>query len=163
FFEGRFPMPAKYSKQYKPNQTPQSEPIRADQVKNEAGGYVWAVDDDQKLNRFLILGNEGGSYYVNEKTMTRKNAQAVIRLIKADPIKVIDRISEISVQGRAHKNDAALFALALVFAEADKSAMSAAGEALLKVARTSYHLFTFLEYIDDAGGRGGTKSPMRGW
>ena len=35
--------------------TPQSESMRADQVPNEAGGYVWEADKWSKLRRFLIL------------------------------------------------------------------------------------------------------------
>ncbi len=47
-----------------PKATPQTDPIPgANQVKNDAGGYVYAVDNFTRLHRFLILGSEGGSYY----------------------------------------------------------------------------------------------------
>ncbi|CAF5034928.1 unnamed protein product, partial [Rotaria sp. Silwood1] len=48
---------------------PQSKPLRNDQVKNNAGGFVWAVNDMQRLQRFLCLGCEGGTYYQGEKEL----------------------------------------------------------------------------------------------
>ena len=33
------------------------------QVRNNAGGYAYLIDPKQQLDRFLILGTEGGTYY----------------------------------------------------------------------------------------------------
>ena len=42
--------------------TPQAEPMPGtNQVPNSAGGYTWAVDKWARLDRFLILGTEGGT------------------------------------------------------------------------------------------------------
>src|SRR5262249_34635023 len=101
------------------------------------------------------------TFYASERKITRENAEAVVRCIKGDGVRVVDRITEISVQGRAYKNDAALFALALCFAEGDLAAKHAARAALPKIARIGTHLFTFLEYIDDSSAA--PKHPMRGW
>ena len=48
--------------------TPQTEPVlgRTDQVKNSAGGYVFAVDDWTRATRFIILGTQSGTYYASE-------------------------------------------------------------------------------------------------
>jgi 60 kDa SS-A/Ro ribonucleoprotein len=60
-----------YLRQYSTRSTPQSEPIPGStQVPNSAGGHAWAVDDWQRLERFLILGSEGGSYYASERKLT---------------------------------------------------------------------------------------------
>jgi 60 kDa SS-A/Ro ribonucleoprotein len=41
--------------------TSQREPIPGEtQVLNSAGGYVYEIDKWDRLNRFLILGTEGG-------------------------------------------------------------------------------------------------------
>ena len=45
------------------NPAPQSEPLDERQVPNSAGGHAYPVDDMTRLQRFLILGSEGGSYY----------------------------------------------------------------------------------------------------
>src|SRR6185295_12163185 len=101
--------------------TPQSAPIPgSNQVPNSAGGYAFPVDDWIRLDRFLILGSEGGSYYAGETALTRENAGAVLRCIAADGVRTIARIVEISEQGRAPRNDPALFALALATAVGDE-------------------------------------------
>src|SRR5581483_7315445 len=103
-----------FLKYFSTKKTSQSQPIPGtDQVRNSAGGYAWAVDDWKRLDRFLILGSEGGSYYASEQKLTVENAEAVRRCIAADGARVVARIVEISDAGRAPKNDPALFALAM--------------------------------------------------
>ena len=52
--------------------TPQAQAIPGtSQVMNDNAGYAWAVDDWTRLDRFLILGSEGGSYYASEQKLTR--------------------------------------------------------------------------------------------
>src|SRR5206468_7656002 len=54
--------------------TPQSQPIPGStQVPNSAGGYSWAVDDWTRFDRFLILGAEGGTYYIAERDLVKQN------------------------------------------------------------------------------------------
>src|SRR5947209_46264 len=88
--------------------TPQTVPIPgSNQVQNSAGGYSYPVDDWKRLDRFLVLGSEGGSYYASEQQLTAENANAVLRCIKADGLKAVKRIVEISEAGRAPKNEPA--------------------------------------------------------
>lgn len=147
-------MPAKYAKAFKPKQTPQFEAMRADQVPNSAGGFAWAVSDWTQLDRFLILGAEGNTYYAAERKIVRENAKTVVKLIKAEGPRVVQRLLEVSEGGRAYKNDAALFVLALCFAEGDNETKRAATNALPRVARIGTHLFTFLEYANSLRGWG---------
>jgi 60 kDa SS-A/Ro ribonucleoprotein len=39
-------------------------------VQNNAGGFVYQIDKWEQFDRFLILGSEGGTYYVNEHNLT---------------------------------------------------------------------------------------------
>lgn len=134
--------------------TPQRQPIPgAGQVPNSAGGYAWAVDDWTRLHRFLVLGSEGGSYYASESKLSADNAQAVLRCIAADGPWVVDTIVTVSEAGRAPKNDAALFALALCAARGDVETRRAVIEALPRVARIGTHLFHFVAFVD----------ALRGW
>lgn len=120
--------------------TPQREKIPGSkQVANSAGGFAWQVDCWTRLDRFLILGNEGGSYYASERALTIEAANCVRKCHAADPQRTIDRIVEISVQGRAPKNDPAIFALAML------STDSRALKALPQVCRIGTHLFQFVE------------------
>ena len=67
-----------YLKKHQTRRAPQWLPIPGStQVPNSAGGFAWAVDDWTRLRRFLVLGSEGGSYYADQWTLTRQNAQAV--------------------------------------------------------------------------------------
>src|SRR5438067_1892865 len=103
-----------YLKRHGTRRVPQKAPIPGSgQVRNSAGGFAWAVDDWTRLRRFLILGTEGGSYYATEWTLTRENAQALERCLAEDGPRAVQEIVRVSDEGRAPKNDPAIFALAM--------------------------------------------------
>ena len=134
--------------------TPQNEPIPGrNMTQNDAGGYVFALDKWGRLERFLILGTEGGTYYVGEKKLSKDNALNVLECIKEDGGRVVRRVVEVSDGGKAAKNDYALFVLALVTTYGDEAARKDAYASLPKVARIGSHLFLFLNYVES----------MRGW
>ena len=123
-------------------------------VPNTSGGYAYAIDGWARLERFLILGSEGGSYYANERALTRENAQSVLRAIEEDGVRAVSLIVAVSEGGRAPKNDAALFALALAASAQDLATRRAALAALPRVARTGTHLFQFAELVEGSRGWG---------
>src|SRR5688500_16213795 len=134
-------MSINYAKLFHRRATPQSLPIPgSNQVRNSGGGYSWEVDDWTRLDRFLILGAEGGTFYIGERDLVKQNHDAVVRCIKLDGLRVVNRIVEISDAGRAPKNDPAIFALALVAAHGDAPAKAAAFANLSKVCRIGTHL-----------------------
>src|SRR5262249_45585952 len=136
----------------------------ADMVVNSAGGYSFAVDDWARLERFLILGSEGGSYYASERKLTRENAQAVLRCIAVDGREAVRRIAAVSSAGRAPKNDPAIFALALASAHGDAGTKKAAFAALSDVCRTGTHLFQFASACDALRGWGrGLRQAVADW
>jgi len=147
--------------------TPQTEAIPGKEhlmATNNAGGVSFKLDDWKRLERFLILGTEGGTYYVTERKLTRDNAKTIEGLLKADGLRVIEKVVEISKEGRAHKNDAALFVLAMAAAAEDPKVRQAALAALPEVARTGTHLFTFVEYVEGFRGWGrGLKRAVTSW
>ena len=145
--------------------TPQSEPLLGTtQTPNNAGGYAWAVDDWTRLDRFLVLGSEGGSYYATERALSAENASTVVRCIAADGARAVRRIVEISEAGRAPKNDPALFALALAAARGDVAGRRAALDALPRVCRTGTHLFHFAQYVEQFRGWGrGLRAAVAAW
>ncbi|MGH7714578.1 MAG: TROVE domain-containing protein, partial [Vulcanimicrobiaceae bacterium] len=83
----------------------------------------------------------------------KQNHNAIVRCIKADGVRAVNRIVEISDAGRAPKNDPAIFALALVVTHGDAQAKAHAFTNLGKVCRIGTHLFHFAEYVN----------AMRGW
>ncbi|VDK30527.1 unnamed protein product, partial [Anisakis simplex] len=79
-----------------------------------AGGYVFQVNDLNRIRRFLILGTEGGTYYATEKELTMDNVKAMCEIIeKGKGPMLLREIIRISLEGRAPKQDPTLFALAL--------------------------------------------------
>src|SRR6266496_3930264 len=147
-------MAINYAKIFDRRATPQSQPIPgSNQVRNSGGGYSWQVDDWTRFDRFLILGAEGGTYYIAERDLVKQNHDALVRCIKADGVRTVNRIVEISDAGRAPKNDPAIFALALVVTHGDAQAKAHAFANLGKVCRIGTHLFHFAEYVN----------AMRGW
>jgi 60 kDa SS-A/Ro ribonucleoprotein len=158
-------MAINYAKLFKRRATPQSQPIPgSSQVPNSAGGYSWQVNDWMRLDRFLILGAEGGTYYITERNLVKENHDAVVRCIKADGVRAVNRIVEISDCGRAPKNDPAIFALALVATHGDKESRALAFKNLGKVCRIGTHLFHFAEYVNALRGWGrGLRNAVGGW
>ncbi len=134
--------------------TPQTEPIPGTaQVPNAGGGYAFAIDNWGRLDRWLILGSEGGSYYASERSLTKDNAKVVQACLAEDGVRAVRRIVEISKGGRAPKNDASIFALAMAASSTDLLTKKAAFAALPDVCRIPTHLFAFVEAAE----------VMRGW
>lgn len=138
---------AKMAKHLRKSDTPVSEKISDDQVKNAAGGYVFKVSDRTRLDRFLILGSVGGTYYATERKLTLDNVNDIEKMIGNDGVAVVNRVVEVSDQGLAPTNDPALLVLALCATKGDQNTRRAAFEALPKVARIGSHLYVFEEYM----------------
>lgn len=141
----------------KTSETPQTEAIlgrEADMAKNNAGGFSFVLNEWDQLDRFLILGTEGGTYYASEQKLTKENAQLVLKLIREDGSRVVNRVVEISDSGRAPKNDPALFVLALASAADKESTRQEALAALPKVARIGTHLYHFAAFVEGFRGWG---------
>lgn len=126
---------------------------KKDQVRNSVGAVTFKVTPWTQLERFLVLGSEGGSYHVGEDKLTRDNAVNTIDCIQKDGRRAVDMIVDVSDKGRAHKNNPALFALAIAASDSNDETRRLAFDALPKVARTATHLFTFVSYMQT----------MRGW
>lgn len=136
--------------------TPQSQPILGKEKimeRNNAGGFAFTADMWTRLERFLILGSSGGTYYVSQQDLTKQNVDNVRACIAADGLRAVQTIRDISLAGRAPKNDPALYALALAASGKDQKTTAVALAALPAVARIGTHLFTFAAFVDT----------MRGW
>lgn len=151
-----------FLKHFNTRKTPQSEPIPGKAMTpNSAGGYSFAVDDRTRLERFLILGSEGGSYYATERALTLENAKAVVCCLDSDPARTIRTIVQVSESGRAPKNEPAVMALAIA---AGMGHTASASEALPKVCRTGTHLFAFAEAVQGLRGWGrGLRKGVAAW
>ena len=138
--------------------------IGKNQVQNNAGGYVFALDEWKRLQRFLILGSDSSTYYVSAHELTKDNANVVAECIQKDSKRTVDVIVEISDSGRAIKNDPAIFALAMVVGTADEEGRKYALANLDKVCRIGTHLFHFAQYVEQFRGWGaGLRKAVSRW
>lgn len=150
-----------YRQHFNRRETPQSQPIPGEtMVRNNAGGYAFQVDRWIQLERFLILGSEGGSYYVQQQPLTVENCQNVLECVQQDGSRVVKTIVEISQAGRAPKNDPALFVLAMCSGMGDENTRQAAFAALPQVARIGTHILQFAHFME--GFRGWGRAAKRG-
>jgi 60 kDa SS-A/Ro ribonucleoprotein len=133
----------------------QTEQANPRQVKNNTGGYVYAVSDKSRLERFLILGTDGGTYYVSEQDLTKQNVDFLRDLIQKDEALVLNTTIEISKAGRAYRNDAAIFVMAMLLAEGKNKSATVAS--VPDVVRIGTHVYSLAGYISALGGWGRAK------
>lgn len=139
---------SKYFKHFAALFTPQTEKASVDQVMNSGGGFVFALDKWARLDRWLILGAEGGTYYASEQKLTRESAISLLECLAENGARTVARIVEVSSAGRAPKNDPAIFALAIAAGHEDPVTRKAALEALPRVCRFATDLFHFVRDVE---------------
>jgi len=152
-------------KGYSTRRTRQTEPVPGvKQVENSAGGYVFQIDDWARLQRFLILGSDSPTYYASAQKLTKENADVVVKLLRADGKRVVDTIVDVSTNGKAAKNDAAIFALAMAAGLGDNETRAYALDHLHRVCRIGTHLFMFADFVEQFRGWGrGLKRAVGNW
>jgi 60 kDa SS-A/Ro ribonucleoprotein len=134
--------------------TPQREKADDRQSKNAAGGYTFTASVPARVNRFFTLGTDGGTYYTSERELTKESAGVIIGAARLNGLELVKAATEISVAGRAPRNDPALFTIAAVSGLGDTEARRAAFAAVADVARTGGHLLTWARYREQFGGWG---------
>lgn len=145
--------------------TPQSQQAHPNQVVNNAGGHVFQVGDDARVHRFLTLGVEGGTYYASEQQLTQDNAKVILAAARTRAIWLVDRVLEVSLAGRAPRQNPAIFALAAAAGLGDDPGRKAALDAVPQVCRTASTLFQFAVYVRQfrGTGRGLRRAIGEGW
>jgi 60 kDa SS-A/Ro ribonucleoprotein len=153
-----------YAKEINPSNTPQSEPIlgrESEMVKNQAGGWVFALDPWKCLTRFLVLGAEGGSYYAAQREMVLDNAGALLHCLADDGPRVVKLIADIDSANRAPKRNTLLFGLGVALALGDQATKDAVVGFIPQIVRTASDLFEFLSIQRDLRGSLGARSIRR--
>lgn len=136
----------------------QREPLSANQVKNEAGGFTFAVNNICRLKRFIVLGTEGGTYYAGQQELNKQNATCLMTLIEEGKgPEAVEVIRKYSVEGRTAKQDPIIFALALYARCEHLETKRKAYEVLNDILRIPTHLFTFVEFCESIS------KPKTGW
>ena len=157
---------SKYGDLVAPTHTPPpvATPIpgrETDMVVNNAGAYTFSVSHEQRILRFLVLGAEGATYYADGKDHFRQAYTGTLEAVLALGTRAVEVVVDVSVNGRAPKQDATVFALALCAAKGDAPTRAAAIEAIPRVCRIPTHLFSFLSDYKALGGKTGGRAMKR--
>lgn len=124
------------------------------QVANNAGGFSFPLPLDQEWMRYLIIGSksESGNYYQTGGKIATQIARCIMAAVN-DPTtckRLLCDIVDVSVKGRAAKQEMTMMALAAAIAfapnpECKAIALTAIGE----VCRIPTHWFMLLQFIRD--------------
>ena len=119
-------------------------------------GIAYAITDTQRLQRFLILGCEVGTFHVTEPALAVENATAISRLLAAGHgAAVVEAIVRVSTEWRAAKQGPTMFALAMCARLGDVETRRAAYHSLTRVCRIPTHLFQFISMTEQLGAGSG--------
>jgi len=129
---------------------PQWYRLDPDQIPNNAGGFVWQISDQEQVIRYLIIGSEGGNYYQTPQQVSSKCASCVLRMTRspANFKWLCDTIRQVSMEGRAAKQQSTLLSLAtaIVFAptiQAKQQALAIVPDCV----RILTHMYMLIGYI----------------
>ena len=139
------------------NAVPQWFRLDPDQIQGAAGGFVWQISDQEQVIRYLVIGSEGGNFYQTPQQVSSKCASCVLRMTRTpDNFKwLIETIRDVSISGRAAKQESALLALAtaIVFAPtpADKTQALNAVNDCVRILTHMYMLIGYIKIFSKAG------------
>jgi 60 kDa SS-A/Ro ribonucleoprotein len=124
----------------------------------------FTVDHWTMLNRFLIMGSESNTYYAKPEETAIKQVSSLERCIKLDGKRTIDEIVSVSDNGRAIKNDYAIFALAFALKIGSPETIKHGYANFNKVIRTGAHMLMFRAICKDLKKSGnGLRGAINKW
>lgn len=116
---------------------------------NSCGKDVFKISDIDMLKRFLFLGTEKGTYYINKETLTDIHLDSLERLLSDDSrISVV--LNLVSDYGRkGFKMDYVIYVLARCCSMRENAKFRKEAYSLLPdICRTPTHLFTFIGFYE---------------
>jgi 60 kDa SS-A/Ro ribonucleoprotein len=145
--------------------TGQMRPLDPRQIPNAAGGWVFPINRWDRLLRFLIIGTEGGTYYVDEGRIQTENLLNTAECLRENGPQVVEITARIAEERRAYKATPALWVLALAFRSRDPETRRAAAANFHRIVRNGSELLTFAAiYRQMEGGWGRLKrAAIRNW
>jgi hypothetical protein len=124
------------------------------QIANNAGGFSFSLPLEQEWMRYLIIGSksENGNFYQAGGEISTCISRCILTAVETpDTCKhLIADIADVSVKGRAAKQDMTMLALAAAIVFSPTTECKRAGlDAIQSVCRIPTHWFMLLKYIRD--------------
>ncbi|KAK3594925.1 hypothetical protein CHS0354_009309 [Potamilus streckersoni] len=121
-----------------------------DQICNEYGGYTFRLSPVRRLERYLILGTEGGTVYRDEAVLEMDNIESLTEMINNKRgTEAVKKIRDVSVNRRCAKQKYVIHSLAICARSRDPETQKAAYEILPEVCRIPSDLFLFLNFCKE--------------
>lgn len=117
---------------------------------NSCDKEVYAISPLEQLKRFMLLGTEGGTYYIHSKKLTEINVNALETLLHDSAASHQDVLTLIDAfVTKAYKKENLIYVLARCCCHQKDTVLREAAYTLLnKVCVTPTHLFLFLEMYE---------------
>ena len=124
------------------------------QIANNAGGFSFPLPLEQEWMRYLIIGSksENGNFYQSGGQISTCISRCILSAVEnpATCKHLISDIVDVSVKGRAAKQEMTMLALACVIVFTEDAECKRAGlDAIQQVCRIPTHWFMLLKYIRD--------------
>lgn len=124
------------------------------QIANNAGGFSFPLPLEQEWMRYLIIGSksENGNYYQSGGQISTCISRCILSAVEnpATCKHLISDLVDVSVKGRAAKQEMTMLALACVIVFTEDAECKRAGlDAIQQVCRIPTHWFMLLKYIRD--------------
>jgi hypothetical protein len=124
------------------------------QIANNAGGFSFPLPLEQEWMRYLIIGSksENGNFYQSGGQISTCISRCILSAVEnpATCKHLISDLVDVSVKGRAAKQEMTMLALACVIVFTEDAECKRAGlDAIQQVCRIPTHWFMLLKYIRD--------------
>lgn len=114
---------------------------------------AWPANEWERFDRFLIYGDERGTYYLRARKPALERLADVRTCIATDGPRAVRRIVEVSTLGRVVSNEPSIAALAMCAALGNSATRTMALEAVPEVARAGDEPARFRRYLESLRGR----------
>ena len=124
------------------------------QIANNAGGFSFPLPLEQEWMRYIIIGSksENGNFYQSGSQISTCISRCILSAVEnpATCKHLISDLVDVSVKGRAAKQEMTMLALACVIVFTEDAECKRAGlDAIQQVCRIPTHWFMLLKYIRD--------------
>jgi 60 kDa SS-A/Ro ribonucleoprotein len=120
---------------------------------NNAGSATNIISWQDRLDRFLILGADGGTYYASTTAHMKQGIAAVTQALALGGEQAVAQIVGVMVSGRLPKMETGIFALAVAINSKTPKIRAAAISAIPTACKIPTHLFSLLTEIKAQGGK----------
>jgi 60 kDa SS-A/Ro ribonucleoprotein len=125
--------------------------VRKDQVKNDDGVYVFSIDSMSRIHRFLISG-VSSNFYRPATQLSQEMIDTLNSLTPEQELQAVKMACDISSQGRASKNEYAIYTIAYLMCKGHEDTRKACEAAVGVVCRTGTHILQLADCIKSIGG-----------